>query len=49
LNQLDLFGPIRSQVRIKQKTVKHTPIDKLMDAFIVCWPALMGWWQSLPA
>lgn len=34
LNQLDLFGPIRTQVQIKQKTVKHTPIDKLMDAFI---------------
>jgi hypothetical protein len=34
LNQLDLFGPIRKTVRIEQKTVKHTPIDKLYDAFI---------------
>jgi hypothetical protein len=34
LQQVDLFGPIRQQVQIRQKTVKHTPIDKLMDAFI---------------
>ncbi len=34
LQQLDLFGPIRTQVQIKQKTVKYTPIDKLIDAFI---------------
>ncbi len=34
LRQLDLFGPIRKSVRIAQKTVKHTPIDKLYDAFI---------------
>jgi hypothetical protein len=34
LRQLDLFGPIRAQVQIKQKTIKHTPIDKLTDAFI---------------
>ena len=34
LRQLDLFGPICQQVQIKQKTIKHTPIDKLMDAFI---------------
>lgn len=34
LSQLDLFGPIRAHVHIKQKTIKHTPIDKLMDAFI---------------
>jgi hypothetical protein len=34
LKQLDLFGPIRAQVQIQQKTIKHTPIDKLMDAFI---------------
>jgi hypothetical protein len=25
LSQLDLFGPIRKQVQINQKTVKHTP------------------------
>jgi DDE family transposase len=34
LSQLDLFGPIRTQVQIQQKTVKHTPADKLSDAFI---------------
>jgi len=34
LNQLDLFGPIRTHVHIKQKTVKHTPVDKLYDALI---------------
>jgi hypothetical protein len=34
LSQLDLFGPIRTQVRIRQKTVKHTPTDKLSDALI---------------
>src|SRR5438093_7567573 len=34
LRQVDLFGPIRQTVRIAQKTVKHTPIDKVHDAFI---------------
>src|SRR5215467_10333359 len=34
LSQLDFFGPIRAHMQIKQKTVKHTPIDKLMDALI---------------
>ena len=34
LSQLDLFGPIRTEVQIRQKTVKHTPSDKLYDAFI---------------
>ncbi len=34
LRQVDLFGPIRKTVRIAQKTVKHTPIDKMYDAFI---------------
>src|SRR6266516_6258123 len=34
LSQLDLFGPIRTEVQIRQKTVKHTPVDKLSDAFI---------------
>ncbi len=34
LSQLDLFGPIRTQVQIRQKTVKHTPVNKLYDAFI---------------
>jgi hypothetical protein len=34
IRQLDVFGPIRKQVRIAQKTVKHTPIDKVYDAFM---------------
>ena len=34
MNQLDLFGPIRTSVQIKQKTVKHTPADKLYDTLI---------------
>ena len=34
LRQRDLFGPIRKLVRIGQKTVKHTPLDKLYDALI---------------
>src|SRR5438552_7538778 len=34
LSQLNLFGPIRTEVQIRQKTVKHTPADKLYDAFI---------------
>jgi hypothetical protein len=34
LSRLDLFGPIRTEVQIRQKTIKHTPIDKLYDAFI---------------
>ncbi len=34
LRHLDVFGPIRERVRIAQKTVKHTPMDKLYDAFI---------------
>jgi hypothetical protein len=34
LSQLDFFGPIRTQVQIQQKTIKHTPADKLYDAFI---------------
>jgi hypothetical protein len=34
VKQLDLFGPIRTQVQIRQKTIKHTPTDKLYDAFI---------------
>jgi hypothetical protein len=34
MKQLDLFGPIKAGVQIKQKTIKYTPIDKLTDAFI---------------
>jgi hypothetical protein len=34
LRELDLFGPIRERVQIAQKTVRHTPADKLYDTFI---------------
>lgn len=34
LQQLDLFGPIRSTVQIPQKTVHYTPQDKLYTAFL---------------
>jgi hypothetical protein len=34
LTQLDVFGPIRQLVHIAQKTVKYTPVDKLIDAVI---------------
>jgi uncharacterized protein YggT (Ycf19 family) len=34
LKELDVFGPIRNGVHIKQKTVKHAPTDKLYDALI---------------
>lgn len=34
VSQLNLFGPIRTLVQIKQKTIKYTPVDKLYDAFI---------------
>src|SRR5437660_4307608 len=34
LSQLNLFGPIRTHVKIRQKNIKHTPVDKLYDAFI---------------
>lgn len=34
IQHLGLFEPIRTQVQIAQKTVLHTPSDKLFDAFI---------------
>lgn len=34
MQHIQLFEPIRTQVQIAQKTVLHTPIDKLFDAFI---------------
>jgi len=34
LEQRKGFEPIRAHVRIEQKTVKHTPLDKLSDCFI---------------
>jgi hypothetical protein len=34
LRGLHLFRPVRDQVHIAQKVVKHTPVQKLYDAFI---------------
>lgn len=34
LSQINLFGPIQRLVHIAQKTVKHSPLDKLSDGFI---------------
>ncbi len=34
VHQMNLFGPIRQQVHIKQKTVRYSPTDKLYDAWI---------------
>lgn len=34
LQQVKLFEPIRQRVKIEQKTVKYTPMDKLYDGFI---------------
>src|SRR5260221_13528042 len=34
LEQRKVFEPIRAHVQIEEKTVKHTPLDKLYDSFI---------------
>lgn len=34
VQQRELFGPVRDLVKIEQKTVKHSPTDKLYDALI---------------
>lgn len=34
LEQLDLFAPVRQQVQIPQKTLVHTPMEKLHLAFV---------------
>jgi hypothetical protein len=34
LQGLNLFGPVRDQVHIGQKTITHTPVQQLSDAFI---------------
>ena len=42
LLQHDLFGPIREQVQIPQKVVKHTPTQKLHDAFLAILAGAQG-------
>jgi hypothetical protein len=34
LRRLNLFGSVRDHVHIAQKTVKHTPLQKVYDAFV---------------
>ena len=34
VRERNLFGPVRELLKVEQKTVKHSPIDKLYDAFI---------------
>jgi len=34
LRRLQFFAPLREQVKIPQKTVKHQPVDKLLDALM---------------
>ncbi len=34
VRQLNIFGSISQRVKIEQKVVKHTPVEKLYDAFI---------------
>src|SRR5215216_6539717 len=34
IRSLKPFDPIKEHVFIKQKTIKHTPVEKLQDAFI---------------
>ena len=34
IQQRNLFGPVREQLKVAQKTVKYAPSDKLYDAFI---------------
>ncbi len=34
LQRLDLLAPIQAQVRIAQKTITHTPVEKLCDALV---------------
>jgi len=34
IRSLKLFDTIREHVHIKQKTIRHTPVEKLNDAFI---------------
>ncbi len=42
LQRLDLFGPIREQVHIRQKTVRYSPTDKLYDALITMLAGAQG-------
>ena len=34
LRQEDFFAPIRHEVKLKMKTVKHEPYEKLIDCLV---------------
>lgn len=42
LRQIDFLAPIRDQVKIEQKKVVHTALDKLTDAFITILAGAQG-------
>ena len=42
IRQMELFKPITQQVKIAQKTVKYTPIEKLIDAEIAILAGAQG-------
>ena len=42
VRKLKIFEPIEKSVKIGQKTVKHRPIDKLMDAYIALLAGAQG-------
>jgi len=34
LRQLKILGTVEEHLKIKQKQIKHAPLDKLLDAFM---------------
>ena len=42
VSQLKLFAPIAQQVKIAQKTIKYSPAEKLLDAFITLLAGAQG-------
>jgi hypothetical protein len=49
LRSLKFFDTIAAHMRIRQKTIHHTPIEKLTDAFIALFSqALTAWLRLTP-
>ena len=46
LQHSKLFDPVRQRVQIMQKTVKHSPLDKLYDAWVAILPGRTDWLRS---
>jgi hypothetical protein len=42
VRERNLFGPVRELLKVEQKTVKHSPVDKLYDAFIAILAGALG-------